>query len=145
MKRLNSYEKILRINRIAYEVDSLYHTAALKLGLSDSVMYILYMLYDHGGRCPLNEIHGAGLCKQTVNSAVRKMERENLLYLEQYRGRVKMAILTESGLAFAEQTVARLFSKEESAFASWTDEEIDTFIALYQKYLDCFREEIAGL
>lgn len=42
------------INRIANELDNLYHHAALKLNLSDSAMFVLYTIYENGGKCPLN-------------------------------------------------------------------------------------------
>lgn len=141
----NNLVHMREINRITYELDALYHAAALKLGLSDSAMFILYMLYDHGGSCPLSEIHGAGMCKQTVNSAVRKLEAEGVVYLEPYKGNTKLARLTEKGRRAAESSVARLFFCEEQAFSTWTQEEIETFIALHQKYLTCLREELEGL
>ena len=137
-----NFDKIRRINRITKEMDHLYHRAALKLNLSDSSMMILYTIYDNGGRCLLNEINASGICKQTVNSAIRKMEADDLLYLEQYKGRAKRVVLTEKGMEYAQQTVVRLLAAEEQAFALWTNDEIDLFVQLNQKYLDCLKTQI---
>lgn len=142
MDKIKTFEKIRKINIVTNEIDSTYHLAALKLGLSDSTMFVLYMICDNGGSCRLNEIHGAGMCKQTVNSAVRKMEAEGLLYLDRCGGRKKTAVLTEKGRELAERTITKLMSAEEGAFSSWTAEEIDIFIELNRKYLDCFRSQI---
>ena len=68
----------------------------MKLGLSDSAMRILYALCDLGDRCPLQSIcRRSGLSKQTVNSAIRKLEQEGILYLEQATARAKQVCLTE--------------------------------------------------
>ena len=72
-----------RCNHLVGEIDGVYHEMALKLGLSDSAMIVLYTVCDSGGPCPLRDIcRRSGLTKQTVNSAIRKLEREGILYLE---------------------------------------------------------------
>lgn len=145
MKDIKIYSRTDRLNRVINEIDGLYHTAALHLGLSDSVTHILYTLYDRGGSCPLSAITETGICKQTVNSAVRKLESEGLLYLEKHQGKGKLAVLTEKGLEFSRSTVARLLEAEENAFARWTDEELETYLALNQKCLDDLRVQIEAL
>ena len=49
-------EMMYRINCLAWELDSIYHQAALKMGMSDSVMFMMYIVYQGGGRCPLHDI-----------------------------------------------------------------------------------------
>ena len=130
------------INRIANELDNLYHHAALKLNLSDSAMFVLYTIYENGGKCPLNKICSSGICKQTINSALRKLEDEEILYLEQYNGKSKLVLFTEKGIQCARQTIARLFDAEENVYCDWEQEEIDMYIKLNRKYLEKFKEQI---
>ena len=138
--------EIRRINFLISEMDSLYHLADLRLGISDSVSRVLYALYDAGGQCPLADIYkNSGISKQTINSAVRGLEREGLLYLAQDHGRAKKGVLTDKGTQFAQQTAARLRQAERDAFASWTEEEVRTHIRLLEKYTECFRREIEKL
>ena len=60
-----------RINYLIEETDAVYHEIAVRLGLSDSVMLILYALEDAGGQIPLTTIYRqTGASKQTVNSAL---------------------------------------------------------------------------
>ena len=109
----NYARQLRRINYLASEMDSLYHLADLRLGISDSVSLVLYALYDGEGRCPLGDIYKmSGVSKQTLNSAVRALEKDGILYLEPYKGRAKLAVLTEKGQAYAEQTAARLLHAE---------------------------------
>ncbi len=64
-----------RFNHLLQETDAVYHEMAQHWGLSDSVMGVLYTLCDAGGRCRLRDIcYWSGMTKQTVNSALRRME-----------------------------------------------------------------------
>lgn len=53
---INYSDMMYRINCLASDLDSLYHQAAQKLGISDSVMMVLYLLYEKNGKCLLNDI-----------------------------------------------------------------------------------------
>ena len=133
--------EIRRINFLISEMESLYHLADLRLGISDSASLVLYALYDAGGQCPLADIYkNSGISKQTINSAIR-----GLLYLAQYHGRAKKVVLTDKGNRFAQQTAARIRQAEQDAFASWTEEEVRSHIRLLEKYTECFRREIEKL
>ena len=46
-----------RINYLIEETDAVYHEIAVRLGLSDSAMLILYALEDAGGQIPLTTIY----------------------------------------------------------------------------------------
>lgn len=136
-------EKLHRINYLGAEMDALYHQASLRLGVSDSVMRALYTVYDNGGTCLLSDIYKqSGISKQTVNSAIRKLEGEEILYLEQENGRGKRVHLTEKGKDYVEGNVARLYAAECEVFASWTDKEIDSYICFMEKYNEMFRQQL---
>ncbi len=79
-------EKLHRINYLIAETDALYHQASLKLGISDSAMRVLYTVHDCGGSCQLSDIYKrSGISKQTVNSALRKLEADGVIYLSPRR------------------------------------------------------------
>ncbi len=137
---------IHRINYLNAELDALYHHASLKLGLTDSASIVLYAICDNGGDCLLSDIYKqSGVSKQTVNSAIRHLERKRILYLEPYSGRAKRVVLTETGKAYVQKTTARLFDAEAAAFSSWTEEEISAHIGFLEKYILSFREQIEKL
>lgn len=134
---------IRRINHLATELDALYHLSSLRLGISDSVSVVLYALQDAGGACLLSEIcKQSGISKQTVNSALRGLETDGLAYLEPVNGRAKKVILTEKGRAYAQKTAARLLQAEADALDTWTEEEIQTYVRLMEKYAGSLRREI---
>lgn len=74
-----------RFNYLSAEIGAAYHEMSFQLGLSDSAMQILYTICDCGqdGTCLLQTIcRQTGLAKQTINSALRNLETEGVLYLE---------------------------------------------------------------
>lgn len=54
-------------------------------------------------------------------------------------------VLTDKGKDYVRQIVAKLYQAEQNAFDSWPEEEISTYIALMEKYNDCFRRQIEKL
>lgn len=135
-----------RINYLNAEMNALYHQASRRIGLADSEMTILYVLYDQGGSCMLGDIYQqSGISKQTINSALRKLEAEQAIRLEQYTGRSKRVVLTPIGEELSQKTAARVFQAESNAFSSWTEEEIHAHIHNLERYIASFREEVERL
>lgn len=134
-----------RFNRLMLQTDSVYHEAALKLGLTDSAMMILYAVLDGGGSCPISDICAFGINKQTVNSALRKLEAEDTVFLEAAGGRRKNVRLTEKGMELAEKTVLKIINIENEIFASWTKNERETYIELTKQYMDQLSEKISKI
>lgn len=136
-------QAVQALNGLSYDMDVIYHQAARKLGLTDSAMYVLYRLYELGDGCLLRDIcRGSGVSKQTVNSALRKLEEEEALYLTRDGGRSKRVWLTEKGNACLTQTVARLYRAECAALEGWTREEIETHLQLMEKYARALGAEV---
>lgn len=142
----NHIGEIKRINYLSNELEALYHQSSLKFGITDSVSIVLYTIYDSGNECLLTDIYKeSGISKQTINSAIRALEADSILYLEQHNGRAKKVILTDKGRDYVQKTAARLYQAEMDAFDTWTDEEVSTYIRLMEKYVDCFRQQIEKL
>ena len=139
-------EGMRRLNHMMSEMDAAYHETAMRLGLSDSTMQILYTLCDRGGDCPLGEILVlSGVSKQTINSALRKLEEEGTVYLEEMDGRRKRVCLTEKGKELAERTVVRLMEIENGILDSWPREHVEQYLELTGKYLIALREKTREL
>lgn len=128
---------------LAGEINALYHEAAVKMGISDSVQNILYVLCDQGSRCSQSEIGRlTGISRQTINSAIRKLERDEIVYLEQGQGRNTIVCLTNQGKAFAAQRVVPLLEAEQKIWNEWTPEEQREYLRLTQKYRDGLKRHL---
>lgn len=145
MEQINQSET-RRYNRLLAEIDEVYHEIAVRQGYSDSMMSILYVLADNGGQCLLAElVKLACVYKQTANSALRRLEREGLVYLEPAGGRTKRVCLTEAGFSAVHETVERVIAVEKKIYASWSKEEWTLYVQLTERYLRQLREEMKEL
>lgn len=141
-------QQLQRVNLMISEINTVFHEASLRLGLTDSASMILYTIQVHGqeGCCPLGQIlELTGLRKQTVNSALRKLEEDGILYLQTAEGRRKTVCLTETGKQFSARTAGLLAEKENEIYDSWTEEERRTYLELTRRYLDQIREKFKEL
>ena len=140
--KVYSSKDMKRFNHLLGEIESVYHEMALKFGQSDSVMNILYTICDYGESCPLQEIcRRSGISKQTINSGLRKLETEGIVYLEQAGARGKNVCLTEKGKALAEDTAIRVIEAENGILASWSKEDVEKYLELMECFLVAIKEK----
>lgn len=143
-KKIVSLNK--RLNYLMAETNAAYHDASLKLGISDSVSIILYTVCNNGGSCLLSEICLlSGMKKQTLNSAIRKLEEDGMVYLKAVDGKKKSVCLTEKGKVFSEKTVRKIIRMENEILEEWTEEERKLYIELTEKFLNGIKEKTKQL
>ncbi|MEY8390978.1 MarR family transcriptional regulator [Lachnospiraceae bacterium] len=135
VKRLSQYNEIIKEN------DDIYRGFAKKMGLSECGLWILYILRTEY-TAPVQSAICACLYepKQTVNSALKKMEAEG--YIELTPGsdrRSKKISLTSQGIRLCEETVDKMIEMELDAMEALSEEEQETFLTLFQKYTDLLK------
>lgn len=136
-------EEMKRLNHLLSDIDAVYHEAALKFGLSDSAMQILYTVCGGGNECLISDITRlSGTRKQTINSALRKLEADRIVYLESYTGRMKKVCLTEKGRALAQNTVMHVIDAENQVFAAWSQDEKNLYLELTRRYLNDLKAKV---
>lgn len=140
------YLKAGEYTYLAGEINALYHEAAVKMGISDSVQNILYVLCEKDGKCLQSEVSKlTGISRQTINSAVRKLEKDEIIYLEQGKGRNTILCLTEKGEKFASEKIYPLYEVENKIWNDWTPEEQERYLTLTQKYRDGLKKYLKDL
>lgn len=132
-----------RLNKTYNELNGLYHDISVKLGLSDSESMVMYMLYDMEEPLTQSDIVKAtGLSKQTLNSAIRKLEKEEIIILEKMNEKSKIIVMTDKGQKLVEQKMKPLVEMEERVLASWTEEDRLTYLELIEKFKVQFEKEV---
>lgn len=138
--------ELRRLNYLTSEINSAYHQAALKLGLSDSTMMVLYAACNNGGSCLVSDICKiSGTSRQTLHSAIRRLEADGLIDLKADNGRKKRVCLTEKGMDTSKNGVVRLTELENDIMGSWTKEEQEQYLELTKRYLTALKEKIREL
>ena len=139
-------KELKRYNYLYGEVGAAYHEMCRKVGLSDSAAMIFYAILEQGDHCLLRDVcRSTGMSKQTINSALRKLEAENLVYLEPSGSKNKTVYLTESGKRLAGRTAGRIMEAENQVFASWKKEDVEKYLELTEAFGLALREKAKNM
>lgn len=135
-------------NRAYKRSNGVYHRLAKRFGIPDTALWVLYALRE--SEAPLTQTEMCGilaLSKQTVNSALKKLEEDGCLRLESWPEdrRSKRLYLTEKGGALAEASAGAVWDLEARAFLHLTEEERRELIRLEEKYVDALEEQEKAL
>lgn len=132
-------EESCRMHRVE---DGLYRRLARHFGLSDSALWILYILEI--SKIPVTQAELCGylsLSKQTINSALKQLEQGGCIRLTSGPGRKKYLQPTAQGEQLSARTVRQILEMEERAFLGLDREERAYLLALERKHLSLLRQE----
>lgn len=136
-------EDLAKLNRINKVMNDGYHEVSVRHGVNDSEFDILYSIYELGDGCLQRDICKVSyLAKQTVHSAIRKLEREGLIRLEPGKGRQMHIRLTESGREKITQFIMPIVRCEEEALQAFDETEVQQMLAWYERYVECLRTKL---
>ena len=132
-------------NQLYKEMDEIYHQYAKRRGISDTALWLLYSLYEDGAGYTQRELCSAWhYPPQTVNSALKSLEKQGIISLEAVPGnkKNKLVSLTEHGLTLTQRVIARLTDAERNAILSMTADERRTLLSLTEKYTEFLRRHV---
>lgn len=138
MEELTFSRFIRAFNEADKEMNIIYHRLARHYRLSDSVFWVLYLLGEAQGPMTQTKLCSAlFLSKQTVNSALKKLESRGYLRMESMSEdrRNKLLSLTDRGEELLRLAVEPTLAMEERR----------TYLDLTHKYLDAIRDETEPL
>jgi DNA-binding MarR family transcriptional regulator len=140
---LEASQELKEVNRLYKELDDIYHDISLRLGISDSVLIILYSIVEMGDGCIQKDISEKfSISRQTINSAIKKLQSQGYITLKQGKGRDMHIYLTPDGKKYAEDIVGPVMELENSVFKEMSPEESREFLRLTQKYVSLFQEKV---
>ena len=131
------------LNRLNKAISEFYHDLCVQLGISDSVFDIFYVIAVLGDGCCQKDICDYAFTrKQTIHSAIHKLEKEGMLCMNPGKGREMNIFLTPAGKQFIKEKIAPVFTMENEALSQMSSDETDLLLSLTEKYLDCLRNQI---
>lgn len=140
---LHPLPKQNELNRLNKAISEFYHKLCVQLGISDSVFDIFYAIAALGDGCCQKDICDYAFTrKQTIHSAIHKLEQEGMLCLTPGKGREMHIFLTPAGKQFIEEKIAPIITMENKALSQMLPDETDLLLSLTEKYLNCLRDQI---
>lgn len=141
-------EFIIQIEQQRKEMDALYHSVAVKYGLSDTSLWILYLVSEDGGDLTQQDLCRQGcFAKQTINTAVNSLVTNGFLERIPIPGtrNHKKLRLTPAGRELANGTTENLKKAEENAYGRFTEAELQAFLSVKTRLTAYLREETEKL
>ena len=138
-------EQLALLNQNDKQMDDLYHHYALRLGISDTVLWILYITYTQGDGLTQKEICDLwAYSKQTINTALKHLEAEGILALTPVEGhrKSKRIVFTERGRQYARETIEPLVRAEMTSLKKMSEEERELLVNLSLKWTALFQQEL---
>lgn len=130
------------------EQDAIYHNVAVKYGLSDTAMWVLYNIYLAEDVITQQELcRQCFFAKQTVNTAITGLMKKGYVELENIIGtrNHKRILLTEQGVRLANTTIKPLVEAEQCAYAVLNHEELKAYLDMTTRLTVSLREETEKL
>lgn len=138
-------EQLTTFNQLSKELDEIYHGYAVSRGMSDTALWILWIIWDCKDGYTQRELSNEWHCSpQTINSALKGLEKKGLVELKLAPGskKNKQIHLTDAGREFAQQVVEPLVQAERRAFAGLDEQERILLLKLLRKHTALLAEEI---
>ncbi len=136
------------LNKLYKESNDIYNVAAIQLKLTDTAFWILYAI-SHTN----TEYTQMDLCNewfypiQTVNSAITKLIKEDLVELEVIPGTKnrKKILLTKKGRDLVDNTIKKIDEAERQVFLMFTEEEREMYLSLMQKHIENLKNSLSEM
>lgn len=141
-------QQLTILNQCDNELDELYHNYAVSCGLSDTALWLLYIICDMGDRCTQSDVCDIWFHKrQSINSALKKLEAQGYLTLEAVpdNRKSKYIVLTDMGRKLAEKVITPLVSAEIDVLETFDEQERNMFVQLTQKRISAIRQSIMNI
>lgn len=136
--------QLAALNQSYKEMEHIYHWYARRHGLSDAHLWLLYSLYESQAHTQREISSIWHYPPQTVNSALKGLERQGLVLLEEVPGNKsnKRVALSERGAALAREIIRPLICAELRAIQGLGTEETAALVALTEKYTQRLQGEL---
>lgn len=145
---MNMLSHLKTFNKIYKEMDIIYHGYAKSCGLSDMAYWILYSMAESDEYFTQRDFCSDWFfAPQTVNSALKDLEKKDIIFLEPVPGNKKNKWIkpTENGKKFIEQVILPLMEAECESFETLSKEECEIMLSTTKKYLAALKAKITVL
>ena len=135
-------QKVKYLNNMLCEIDNLYQTLIQSKSLSDSEYVVLFSIMELGEGCLQKDIAKNSLInKKTINSTIKKLEKNGIIELRAGKYPNMHIYLTEFGKKYMNDNVIPIIEIENQVIGSVPDSDFDNFIETYSKYCRIFKTE----
>ena len=135
--------KLRHINGMLSEISSIYEKLLSSKNVPEGVFIVMSSILDLGEVCLQKEISEISyLNKKTVNSTIKKLQKEDFIKLQAGKYPNMHIYLTDKGKEYMRENIIPIIEVESKALELMPANEFATLVKSYKKYIDNFREHV---
>jgi len=138
-------ERLKQLNGMLCEIDSIYQSLLATKNVSDSEFVVMIAILSIGEGCLQKDIAETSyMSKKTINSTIKKLEKEGFIKLKAGKYPNMHIYLTNKGVEHIKENVLPIIEVEERVLNSMSEEEFERLIIGSSKYIGIFKEHVAN-
>jgi len=138
-------DRLTQLNGMLCEIDSIYQTLLATKNISDGEFVVMVAILSLGEGCLQKDIaENSYMSKKTINSTIKKLEKEGFIKLKAGKYPNMHIFLTKQGKEHIKNNVLPIIEVENRVLNSMPDDEFERLISGYSKYIASFKEHVAG-
>jgi len=135
--------KVKYLNSMLCSIDNAYQLLLQSKNLSDNDYAVLFAILELGEGCVQKDIASASyISKKTINSTIKKFERDNLVELKAGKYPNMHLYFTEKGKKYVVENILPLINFENEFMESIPDNEFEQMFETYLKYIKIFKQSV---
>lgn len=136
-------DKLKYFNSMLSEIDNLYQKLLLTINISESEFIVLFALLELGEGCSQKDIaENRYINKKTINSAIKKLQKEGYISLKAGKYPHMHIYLTDDGKKYIQDKVIPIIQVENDALNNLPDEEFSMLLGCYERHMSNFRSRV---
>ena len=133
-------EKVKQLNAMLSAIDGTYQELLKAKGVSDSEYIVMFAINELGEGCLQKDISdNSNVSKKTINSTIKKFQKEGLIELKLGKYPNMHIHLTDDGRKYMEEKILPILEVENDIVSGMTDDEFQFLTDCFHKYIGNFR------
>jgi len=135
--------KLKQLNSMLSEIDNIYQALLKANNVSESEYIIMFAINELGEGCSQKDIsENVYASKKTINSTIKKFEKDGLIELKPAKYPSMQIFLTEKGKKFMKDNIIPILKVESDVLDDVTEDEFEALEKCYKKHLGAFRNHV---
>lgn len=132
--------KLKQLNAMLSELDNIYQSLLKANNVSESEYIVMFSIKELGEGCSQKDIaDNSFISKKTVNSTIKKFEKDGLIKLQVAKYPNTQIFLTSKGKEFAQNNIVPIIEVENKVLANMSDNEFEFLSNYYKIYIKGFK------
>lgn len=135
--------KLKQLNAMLSELDNIYQSLLKANNVSESEYIVMFSIKELGEGCNQKDIAGnSHISKKTVNSTIKKFEKDGYIELRAAKYPNMEIYLTKKGYDFLKNNIIPIIEVENKVLENMSDNEFEFLSTYYKIYIKGFKTHV---